>query len=332
MPREPESRRHRSNSDRDPSPNRSRRNGKPAIEKSPSRINPDAGCKDEDKKQRRRHADALPLESQPEPNSKVVERGMGDESQRNNHGQGERARNSDATVPRSRSYFQHDERDHARQDGRSSRHRTSDRGWWRDFKDENRNSKDEHGAPHKSAVSDVQGRHDKSAAQGDDSQVWRHDKFFEAQADLPPPAKKRRPFREEKLLTDSELTEKVVGQPTTKASQTDHPAGENTRRGEKRGHNPQYADRNERDHAYRTDRSLPNRGRVEKSGSPYKDRYTGGGGRYRGQDSYGGRQGYYPGAGNDKKWEHDLFHAANRSPTPKNEEDPVAKVEALLAS
>lgn len=33
-----------------------------------------------------------------------------------------------------------------------------------------------------------------------------------------------------------------------------------------------------------------------------------------------------------ERWKHDLFDEGNRSPTPKNEEDEIAKVEALLSS
>ncbi|KAK9116907.1 hypothetical protein Sjap_015854 [Stephania japonica] len=33
-----------------------------------------------------------------------------------------------------------------------------------------------------------------------------------------------------------------------------------------------------------------------------------------------------------EKWKHDMFDEANRSPTPKNEDDQIAKIEALLAS
>ncbi|KAF5733205.1 hypothetical protein HS088_TW17G00745 [Tripterygium wilfordii] len=52
----------------------------------------------------------------------------------------------------------------------------------------------------------------------------------------------------------------------------------------------------------------------------------------RGRDRYGGKQGYHSSNGRVEKWKHDLFHEANRSPTLKNEENQIAKVEALLAS
>ncbi|KAG7014940.1 hypothetical protein SDJN02_22571, partial [Cucurbita argyrosperma subsp. argyrosperma] len=59
----------------------------------------------------------------------------------------------------------------------------------------------------------------------------------------------------------------------------------------------------------------------------------GGGGNYRGRDRFSERKGYRAGGSTRvEKRKHDLFHEANRSPTPKNEEDQISKVEALLAS
>ncbi|KAI3789176.1 hypothetical protein L2E82_01965 [Cichorium intybus] len=66
-----------------------------------------------------------------------------------------------------------------------------------------------------------------------------------------------------------------------------------------------------------------------------RDRYGGGGGGgggwYRGRgERFNGRQGQ--GGGGVEKWKHDLYDEANKSPNSKNEEDQIAKVEALLAS
>lgn len=49
----------------------------------------------------------------------------------------------------------------------------------------------------------------------------------------------------------------------------------------------------------------------------------------RGAEGFVRRQGY--GGGRVDKWKHDMFDEVNQSPTSKNEEDHVAKVEALLA-
>ncbi|GAB4853428.1 hypothetical protein Ancab_017619 [Ancistrocladus abbreviatus] len=328
MPRESDSKRHRSKFDREPSPKRSQRDAKLATERSPRRVGTEVGGKDEDQKQRRWLQDVLPLEPPPVSHSKVEAKDMSKESGSKANGHGERTKHSDPTiVPRSRSYFQHDERGIAGRDGRSSgRRATSERGWWRDSKDEQRTTL-------KTATSDVHENEEKPLAQGADYHVWRHDKFVETEADPPPPAKKRRPFREEKLPLEPESNEKAVAE-LTKPPQPDRlPAG-SERREERGSRNLRYSDKSDRGHPYMRDRSLRNQGRGEKGSFPSRDRYNAGGsgGRYRGQDRYNGRQGYRSGGVRVEKWKHDLFDEANRSPSPKKEEDPVAKVEALLAS
>ncbi|KAJ0697193.1 hypothetical protein HanLR1_Chr10g0366241 [Helianthus annuus] len=54
------------------------------------------------------------------------------------------------------------------------------------------------------------------------------------------------------------------------------------------------------------------------------------GGSFRGRDGFNERQRQT--GGRVEKWKHDLYDEANKSPTEKNEEDQIAKVEALLAS
>lgn len=53
------------------------------------------------------------------------------------------------------------------------------------------------------------------------------------------------------------------------------------------------------------------------------------GGSFRGRDGFNEQR---QGGGRADKWKHDLYDEANKSPTSKNEEDQIAKVEALLAS
>ncbi|KAL9267435.1 hypothetical protein AKJ16_DCAP14325 [Drosera capensis] len=324
MPREsePSRRLHSKSAPQDP---RSKRDGKPEMEKSPNKANAGAGSKEVDEKWLHRLPDSSPREPR-------RETGFDKKTERH----GERARDCDIDVaPRSRSYYQRDERGNAGQDGRSSRFRTADRGSWRDSEDElKRDSKDKHRTGGKSSTTDLRGRHEKTKVQGDDHRVWRHDKFNDGESELPQ-AKKRRPFREEKLPNEPESTDKTVVHPNVPA-QTEHPTEGNERKEERRGH---VADRSERDRAYRGQRPFETRGRYERerTSNAYGNRYSSGGGgaangRYRGQDSYGGRQSYNSNGGNVEKWKHDLFHEANRSPTPKEEEDPIAKVEALLAS
>ncbi|KAL8234672.1 hypothetical protein R6Q59_020772 [Mikania micrantha] len=56
----------------------------------------------------------------------------------------------------------------------------------------------------------------------------------------------------------------------------------------------------------------------------------GAGGSFRGRDGF--NQGQRQSGGRVEKWKHDLYDEANKSPNTKNEEDQIAKVEALLAS
>ena len=64
----------------------------------------------------------------------------------------------------------------------------------------------------------------------------------------------------------------------------------------------------------------------------FRERCGSGGTNYKERERFSGRQGYHPGGTRAEKWKHDMFGEANRSPTTKNEEDQIAKVEALLAS
>ncbi|MQL92678.1 hypothetical protein Taro_025313 [Colocasia esculenta] len=75
-------------------------------------------------------------------------------------------------------------------------------------------------------------------------------------------------------------------------------------------------------------------GEAQRAGYQSRERF-GCGGAVRGRDRYNGRYGeriQNQVGGSQDRWKHDLFDEANRSPTPKNEEDEIAKVEALLAS
>jgi hypothetical protein len=92
---------------------------------------------------------------------------------------------------------------------------------------------------------------------------------------------------------------------------------------EERDHNPRHIDRSERPAA-------GNRGDMLRGGLPSRERY--GGGNYRGRGRFSERQGHRPSGMQGEKWKHDLFDDANKSPTTKNEEDQIAKIERLLAS
>ncbi|KAI7991765.1 hypothetical protein LOK49_LG12G00516 [Camellia lanceoleosa] len=323
--RESDSKRHRSKFDREPSPKRSRRDGKPATERPSSNLNLDVGDhSDRDQKHRRRLQDALPLEAPPALDSKV-ETGAGNkEIDKKTNGQHEGTKNSSnpAEASRSRSYFQHNERGNAGQAGRTtSRRTTTERGW--------RDSKDQHSdrATEKTTPRDTEKKYEKSQARGSANRVWRHD--YEVEAGQQPPVRKRPSFREKKIEVNSENTDKARTEPV-KPSRPDRPLLESEKREERGGHNPL-------EKPFVRDGEA-NRGEAPRGSFPSRDRYGGGGGgsgsSYRGRErSNGGRRGYHPSGGvRVEKWKHDLYEEANRSPTPKNEEDQIAKVEALLSS
>lgn len=197
-----------------------------------------------------------------------------------------------------------------------------ERGWWRD-------SRDQYGerTEGKKASNETWKRDDR--AKGDEKGSWRHDRFFEGEADAAP-ARKRPAFREKKIQVDSEQADRAATE-TVKSSHPEHPAEESGK--EERGHSARHLDRSEKPFA--GDRAS-NRREPPQGGFPSRERYRGGGaaadGNYRRRDGYSGGHGFRASGARVEKWKHDLYQEANRSPTPKNEEDQIAKVEALLAS
>lgn len=168
--------------------------------------------------------------------------------------------------------------------------------------------------------------------QREDNHTRHRDGSSKVEVDAPTPARKRPAFREKKIAVDSENVDKAaVASETKKSSDPHHPEDGRERR-EERGRDTRYS---EKLNKHVTGDMGAKRDEIKRGGYPVRERYgNGGGGNYRGRDRFGGRQGYRAGAGGTRveKWKHDLFHEANRSPTPKNEEDQIAKVEALLAS
>lgn len=190
---------------------------------------------------------------------------------------------------------------------------------WRDSKDD-RNER----ATNKSTTYDAQRRDEKSQAKGDDDGAWRHDGFLKMEAELPPPVRKRPAFREKKIPVETENSNKSAVDPA-RPSHSDHPMSLSERR-EQRDRNPRHLDRSDRPAA-------GDRGEAHRGGPPARERFGGSsGGSYRGRERFSGRQSYRPSGTRGEKWKHDLFDEANKSPTAKNEEDQIAKVEALLAS
>lgn len=328
--RDSDSKRHRSRFDREPSPKRSRRDGKPETERISNNHKLDIGDHtDRNQKHRQRLQDALPLEAPLAPDSKV-EAGAGiKEIDKKFNGVKEFDKKSTehssdpAKVPRSRSYFQHDDRGNAGQVGQSfGRSATTDRGWWKDSRDHHTER-----TANKSGTYDTLQRDNKSfsrgndLSRGNDNRAWRHDGFYEMEANPPQPTRRRPAFREKKIPEESDNNVEKAGSESLKPNLLD-----GSERGEERGsRNPRYLDRPEK--SFAGDRAV-NRG--EQRYAVSRERY-GGGGNYRGRDRFNGRQGYRS-TGRVEKWKHDLFEESNRSPSPQNEEDQIAKVEALLAS
>ncbi|KAL9241168.1 hypothetical protein vseg_015310 [Gypsophila vaccaria] len=289
------------------------------TERSPRRLSSDVRDKDRDQDRRRRLQDALPLETAP---MSDASRKVKDAVVTSDRKAKDETRNQTAD-PRSRSFSQRDDRGFAAEEGRrSGRRLASEHGRWRD-------SRHEYRTTHRSMGSNLNEK-EKPEARGGDSRVWRHDRFFEMDKNAVPPSKKRRQFREEKLPPESEPLGHVAAEPSKDIQHFDSTGGADKRDERDRSHRP--LERTDYGRTFVKARSFSNRERGERTDMPPRDRINGGdfGGRYRARDEAGGKQGFRSGGGRVEKWKHDLYDEANRSPT-KNEEDPVAKVEALLS-
>lgn len=173
---------------------------------------------------------------------------------------------------------------------------------------------------------DAQQKDEKSKDDRESSHVWRHDGYLEMEANPKLPARKRPAFREQKIPADPERSSKAADDPVM-AKPQDH-AVYSGRRNE-RGYNSRHSDRHERPVAG-GEREL-NRAQSWRGNFSSGDR-SGANNRYRGRDRFPAKQGYHPTGGRVEKWKHDLYDEANKSPPPKNEEDQISKIEALLSS
>ncbi|KAE8663757.1 putative Porin/voltage-dependent anion-selective channel protein [Hibiscus syriacus] len=302
--RDSDSRRHRSGFDLEPSPKRSRIDGKPQTERVVS--NADVGDRPgHDEKQRRRLQDAAPLEAAPTaPDSSKIESVVVNKEsdvKDNGHHEGTKHSSDPTDVPRSRSYFQHNERGSAAQAGRSYGRRVTsargEHGWERNAKDHNERE---------IKTYEMRQRDEKSQTNGDKTTCISEKKTPAATSSIDHTAK------ESEKLTHS----------------GHHALGSERR--VKRDHNPRHLDRQDRLAARD---QVPSRSEVPKGGFVSHERHRGGGdSNFRGRDRFNGRQGYRTGGPRVGKWKHDLFDEANKSPPRKNEEDQIAMVELLLAS
>lgn len=198
-----------------------------------------------------------------------------------------------------------------------------ERGWWRDPKEQ------ESERSNRISTGDMQKKDERSRDHGEDRDAWRHDRYFEMEAGPKPLARKRPSFRETKIPVDSEKADKAIEE-HSKMNGNSNPALENEKREDRGGNNLRHFERSDR--TFAGDREA-NKGEAWRGNFSSRDRWTSSrGGNYRGRERFTGRQGYRPMGGRVEKWKHDLFDEANKSPSPKNEDEMVAKVEALLSS
>ncbi|CAD5185073.1 unnamed protein product, partial [Musa acuminata subsp. malaccensis] len=196
----------------------------------------------------------------------------------------------------------------------------------------NHNLKEHNGSMvDKIEASDLQRKHDRSKACEDDDE-WRHDGYFELEAEESAP-RKRPAFSEKKMPaedvppTRSEFRNRhdrqTFGVSGRMEKENYFSHGDELERffhqaGDK---HDSWGDRyHQRNETYR---------------AGYQSRERHGSRDTRGRETFAGRYGekntYRQSGLQVERWRHDLFDEANRSPTPKNEEEQIAKVEALLA-
>ncbi|XP_008787186.1 uncharacterized protein LOC103705303 [Phoenix dactylifera] len=323
--RDSHAKRPHSRSERESSPKKTRRDGKPATERTNRDLYAD-GTADQDQKQRRRLQDVLPLEAPPAIETKLQPDNVkkGSDRKFDEISDGTKHSSDPAEVPRSRSYFQHDERGSAGQGGRSYR-KSNDHGWRSDPKEQSGDRVKDKAEPY-----DLQKKDERTRARAIENNEWKHDGFFELEAEKPP-ARKRPAFREQKMPAESESAAAEAAL-ESRLPRRDQPVSGSSRREERGGNYSRGLDKPERPFN-RDDERNDRRGDVHRAGYQSRDRFGGRG--MRGRERFSGRYGegstYRQGGFQVEKWKHDLFDEANRSPTPKNEEEQIAKVEALLA-
>ncbi|XP_009145764.1 bcl-2-associated transcription factor 1 [Brassica rapa] len=283
--RDSDSKRDRSRFDRESSPKRSKRDGKPEEEEegvllSKKDLDVRDGCTETDKKPRQSLRDAAPLEPDAQGLRKDVEKKLSDTTKQAPHLSEEL---------RSRPYHQHDDR---RTNGRDDRRQTSERGSWRGSRDQSsRRAGDD--------------RRDQ------DKSTWRHDRFHESDDTKGALSRKRPAFREKKIQEESRID-------------TDR-----TRTEEAKDTNLNSRRQNERNWRSNNERPAAGRDRVWNRDDGSRQSYR----TDREGFNRNGRSGFNGGwAKAEKKWDHDLYEEANKSPARANEEEQIAKVEALLSS
>ncbi|KAJ7967575.1 Btz domain containing protein, partial [Quillaja saponaria] len=216
--RESDSGRHRSRFDREPSPKRSRRDGKPETDRVKTGTNHDN--RDLGQKHRRQLQDTLPLGSDtPLARNSKQENGTAkkdSDMKPDKQYDGTKHSSAPTEVSRSRSYSQHHERGSGGQVGRSSgRRATGERGSWKD-------STDWHIEKAERATHDREQRDERSHAKVENISSRHNDGISERKDDVLPTTKKRPAFREKKIVVDPGNAEAAASE-TLKSNQIDRP-------------------------------------------------------------------------------------------------------------
>ncbi|KAF0914216.1 hypothetical protein E2562_027793 [Oryza meyeriana var. granulata] len=228
---------------------------------------------------------------------------------------------------RPRSFFQHDERCSVGQGGRHYYRQASDRGRQRDEK--------EH-------VADREKHRDEGKArqyeqQNDGDSTWKHDGFFQLEEEAHP-AKRRPPFKEMDTLLEGKESAPAVTEPDSRPHKHEHAGPTSAIGEERRNYHPWGFGRHGGPFVRPDGRGMrrgfsDHRNAGQRNGYDSQGRFAGRGrGRDRFNNPYDGRNSMHQAAGDQaEKWKHDLYDQTNRSPTPKTEEEQIAKIEALLA-
>ncbi|CAN1302482.1 hypothetical protein LINPERPRIM_LOCUS25478 [Linum perenne] len=191
---------------------------------------------------------------------------------------------------------------------------------WRDSKD-GRNERD----IKKSTTNHSPKREQKLGAKDDDNSAWRHDRFFKVEDEGCQPLRRRPAFREKKNPAKSENDSNPARESNWSSQIDRRPVSIGERREESNRNHRQVDRSRERFNGYRG---------VQPPPPPSRQQYAGDRSNYRGGEGFNGEQQNNHQSGTRvEKWKHDLFdEAAAKSPTTRNEDDQIARVEALLAS
>lgn len=178
-----------------------------------------------------------------------------------------------------------------------------ERGSWRSSRDESK----------RRAGDNEKSQHRKD----EDKSTWRHDRFHESDNTQGAFSRKRPAFREKKIPEET-----GNNRDRTRTEEAKDTNLNNRRQNERTWRSNLHSERP----AMGRDRMW---NRDDERGAGSRQSYRADRDRFSGN----GRSGFHGSWTKDeKKWGHDLFDEANKSPARSNEEEQIAKVEALLAS